>query len=158
MTSKFQKKEAPTLRRCKKNICNSKGKIYLQKVKSAHKGGLVSFLFLKKWRNHPSINSKRLKTFSFMSHSLLITKLPRLKKQKISFPRRNWPKIEGVAHRRIALRVGQSTRKSPKFSQNSRFLLSNSLKLLSKAGERVSTSFPCIFVFPFAFHVNNFSS
>jgi len=75
-------KEAPTLRRCKKHVYNGKGKTCLLKVKSAHNERLVSFLFLKKWRNYPYINSKRLKTFSFISHSLFITKLTLLKKKK----------------------------------------------------------------------------
>jgi len=64
----------------------------------------------------------------------------------------------GNARRRTVLRAGHSARKSPKFSQISKFLLSNLVKLLSKAEEQVSTSFPLIFAFPFAFHVDNISS
>jgi len=45
---KFQEKKAPALRKSKKNICKGKVKAAFRKVKSVHKRGLVSFLFLKK--------------------------------------------------------------------------------------------------------------
>lgn len=101
---KFQEKKEPTLKRCKKHICKGKVKAALKKVKPVYKRGLVSLLFLKKWRNHPYINSKWLNTFSFISHSLFIIEFTRLKKKKFHFPRRIWPKFAGSARRYTALR------------------------------------------------------
>lgn len=180
---KFQKKEAPTLKRCKKHICNGKGKIYLQKSEISSQRRNCFFTLFEKVKKLPLYKLKKTQNLfihvSFTHHHRAHS--PKKEKKSLSLGEigqklkalgvdtlhcaleagavRRWTTLcFGVVHRRTALHTGQSTRNSPKFSQNLKFFLSNSVKLLSEVEEKVSTSFPSIFTFPFAFHVNNFSS